>query len=513
MAKPFTSLDGTDANGVRAEVHVQTGTGKVKSLVESGNNVNVFMEVEGLKHPVSGWTSKSENIYPMLVEAHSQGREFTYRIESQRKNGIDRKTPLADLRPNMEVAKENTRNLFVGIDSTYSSEMVTNPAEDPHAGGRVPATDPRNAPAAAAPTSTGGGFSAQQALTGLANARHGGLPASVVDAASALALAAGASVEQVLAAGFDAQQGEQGPREVRRAVAAEGKPFVAINTDGRVNIGSYAVQAACGAESLAAELMRQNAAEVAEAHNAGVAAGEVEGDLVEPQPVNFKNAAALGALLLSLADRVQVALSGANRPDRMATSHSRSRSFVYDAVKNRYPVPFGQDAEAQEAWKVQVVEESVSRFKFAVKIAMEIPDIPRPQNVEQTEEGNQSNAQGPVRQPAAQAAPQNQQGGQAPQNQQAERPKVPVEGDEGFVAPTQETLDRFAALALAAGFEPNPDSPIIAYLTVTFGVANARKVNGDALVQMLNWYDSKGVSEAPLLFAQRVNTTVGAPAA
>lgn len=511
MAKPFISLDGIDSAGVRAEVFVQTGTGTVDDLIEKGNNINVRMRVEGLKHPVQGWTSKSEKIYPMLVEAKESGREVSYRIEAQRKNGIERSLPIAPLRETMELGKENTNMLFVGIDGTLSSEAVTNPAEDPHAGGRIPATDPRNQPTKTAPAANGlgGGFSVEQALTGLANARIGGLPDSVTDAAAALALAAGASVEQVLAAGFEAQQDTKQPRgPVQRGFAKEAKPWVAFNTDSRVNLGSYEIQAAIGAESLAADLMFAHAAAEADAHNAAVDAGEIAGEHIDPTPVDFKNAAALGSLLLDMADRVQVGTTGGGRPDREANSHSRARGLVYDAVKNRHPVPFGQGAEVQAEWKTTVVEEATLRFKYAVRIAF--PDFDANQNQQAQNQQAQNQQAGPQRVEGGRSNEQAAQSTGAQVHQISEQRKVPVEGDEGFEAPTTETTQRFGALALAAGFEPTPESPISGYLNATFGVTNVRKVHGPALVQMLDWYDAQGEA-GPAKFHQKVLSVVGEP--
>lgn len=515
MAEPFVSKDGPDDNGVRAEVYVQTGTGIVKELKENGNNVQVMMGVEGLKHPVGGWTSKTEAIYPLLVAAHESGREVSYRIESQRKrknsNGpIPRDVPIAELRKTMDIAKENCMNIFAGIDGTLSAEAVTNPAEDPASGGRIRAVDApaaANAPATGGVSGGGGGFSVEQALAGLANARQGGLPQTIQDSAAALALAAGATVEQVLAAGVD-PQAETPQREVQRVLAKEAAPYVAFNTDGRVNLGSYMVQAAVGAESLAADLMNTNAAEVAARHNAAIDAGEVEGEKIDPQPLNFKNAAALGAVFLTLADRVQAGTTG-GRPDRMATSHTRARGFVYDAVKNRHPVPFGQPAEAQEAWKQAIVDEGVERFKWAVKIATEVADMPAAQAPVQTEA------------PAEQAAPAAEQS-QPTETAQAEgarvhqinttaevqKPKVLTEGDEGFVAPDAEVLGRFAALAQAAGFEGTPESPVRIYLNHKFGVMRAKQVHGENLNTLVSWYENQNEA-GPGKFRQHVLAEAG----
>lgn len=548
MAKPFTSHDGVDSTGVRAEVHVQTGTGTVKELSENGKNVLVKMQVEGLKHPVQGWTSTSESIYEILTQAKESGREVSYRIESQRKNGVARNIPIAELRKTQETANENTRSLFVGVDGTLSSEAVTDPAEDPHTGGRIPATDPRNKPASASPAAgTPGGFSVEQALTGLANARQGGLPQSIVDATAALALAAGASVQQVMSAGVNEQQAET-PRQVQRAIAAEAAPHIANNTDGRLNLGSYKVQAAVGAESLATDLLNAHAVAVAEKHNAQVLAqrenGDDSGDLVEVQPVNYRQAAALGGVLLGLADDVQVAAYGGGRPNRMASSHTRCRALVYDAVKNRYPVPFGESPERQEGWKKQITDEAVERFLNAIRLAAGDTDAPAQQEVSREEQQTQQDqpstpansapeapaevpAEAPAGTPAVDVAGEDAQaptaaeadpatGSPAAQVRQignAEaKPKPPVEGEDGFVAPDAEVLTRFGALAISAGFEPKPDSPVSVYLNHKFGVATARKVHAPALSALVNWYEQQGATGAGQ-FRQHVLTEAQGEAA
>ena len=93
--------------------------------------------------------------------------------------------------------------------------------------------------------------------------------------------------------------------------------------------------------------------------------------------------------------------------------------------------------------------------------------------------------------------------------------RVPVDGDEGFVAPTPETIERFRALASAAGFEAAPDSPISGYLARTFGVNTVRKVHGPALDTMLAWYEQHGVepgAEGATKFHAKVLAAVEEPA-
>jgi hypothetical protein len=491
MAKPFISFDGADASGVRAEVWVEKGTGTVRALEESKTNVLVKMAVENLKHPVQGWLSLSDPIYPVLKEAMESGREVAYRIESQRKNGVDRTTPISTLRATQESANDSTRRLFVGVDDQRSSEAVTHPAEDPHAGGRIPAPDPTTVPAsqqAQGGAASGGGFSAQQALAGLASARQGGLPPSVTDAAAALALAAGATVEQVLSAGMQEQR-EPERRAPQRVVAEEAPPHVPFNSDGRMNLGSYTVQAAAGAEALAAKLMRAQATKVAEQQNAEAAEAGDDAAPVEVQPINYEQAALLGGVLLDLADKVQVAAYGGGRVNRNKTSHSRARSYVYDAVEYRYPIPFGGTAEEKAAWTEQVLSEATARFANVIRLADGGAQAPAQQAPAQ---------QAPAQQAPAQQAPAQQGNAEVRQigTNAAPKTKPPVEGEEGFMAPSDEVLQSFAALAASAGFEPGPDTPVAAYLDAKFGVTAARKVSGPALESLVTWFRAQGNESA-----------------
>lgn len=544
MVKPFVSHDGPDSNGVRAEVYVQVGTGTVKKLVESGTNVQAEIVAEHLRHPIKGWFAKTEPFYATLVEAQKNGREISYRTESQRKRTVDRSLPIGPLRETTDLARENCIMVLAAVDGVMSSEAVTNPAEDPNPSGRIRATAPeptpapqQGAPQQGAVPATGPALSPDNALRGLAAARQAGMPQSVIDASAALALAAGASVKQINSAGFDAQS-ERTERTPQRAFAAEAAPYQAYNTDGRMNLGSYAVQAAAGAEGLATDLLWADEVASAERFNASVDAGENEGPKVTPNPPNFKVAALLGMVFLGLADRVQVAVYGGGRPDRQANSHTRARGLVYDAIKHRFPVPFGQDTDVQTVWKDAVVEEAVTRFQFIVKIASEdaaetsdsaqgeTPDQASPQPAEatdspaapapQTAQGapvaqGEPSTEGPVEAPVAGGAmnaPTAQPAAhptQAPQVDQAdqagsvrqigsehvERPRIPIEGDADFVAPTQEILQRFGALAQQAGFEPVPDSPIAAYLLSKFKVSTARKVHGESLHTLVSWFEER----------------------
>ncbi|WP_432573330.1 hypothetical protein [Kineococcus sp. SYSU DK005] len=469
MAKPFVSHDGADEQGVRAEVWVQVGTGTVTGIEnrdeETKRNVMVVLKSDNsrVSRPVTAWLAKDDPTYPEVLRAHETGREVRYRVESQRKPGVDRSTPIADLRVDMATAGANTVSIFAGIDGLLSREAVTDPAEDPGPGGRLRAagTAGRGQRAGEAPAGAGPGLEA--ALSGLATARRAGLPAGVVDAAAALALAAGATAQQVADAGFTGQSTT--PRgERRRAFAHEAAPHLPLNSDQRVNLGSYAVQAAFSAERVAHDLLAGAAqhAPAAPAGTTGEPDGEPEGTQEgTPQAdgaVDLAQVARLAGVLLTLADRVQVGAYGGGRPDRMANSHTRARALVYDAVRTRHPVPSG--GEGHEAWAAAVVAEGVERFRALVALSQQVAEVPAPSG------GDDGDGGGTAGSPAPQGSP-------------------------GSAAPTAQAMKRYRDLALAAGFPATPDSPALEFLRVKFGVGAVRQVRGEALESLLTWFEGQ----------------------
>ncbi|WP_432523741.1 hypothetical protein [Kineococcus sp. SYSU DK006] len=511
MAKPFVSHDGVDAQGVRAEVWVQVGTGTVTKIENKDDDVkrNVMVVIKSdnsrVSRPVTAWLAKSDPTYPAVLAAHESGREIQYRVESQRKPTVDRTTPIAELRVDMATAGANTVSIFAGIDGQLSSEAVTDPAEDPNPGGRLRAAagaPPRDGSHGQVPA-TAPAASAEAALTALATARQAGLPVGVVDAAAALALAAGASAKQVAEAGFVGQSGT--PRgERRRAFAHEAAPHVALNSDQRVNLGSYAVQAAFSAEKVAYDILAEVEQRAVEAHDAAVEAGELQEDLRRvPAAVSLAQAAGLAGVLLELADRVQVGAYGGGRPDRMANSHTRARSLVYDAVRTRHPVPFGVEVAEREAWMQAVVAEGVERFRTLAAISQQVAEVPLAvheggDHDGGNHDGDHDGGGDGGGDGGAQALPRT-----GPQG-----PAADAHGARGPVAPTQQAMQRFRDLAVAAGFPATPDSPALLFLRAKFGVGAVRQVDGEVLESLLTWFE--GQRQPGEAFRSYVQSTLAA---
>ena len=204
----FVSHDGPDAQGFRAEVYVQKGTGKIVSIKPGATNVTAQIAVKNenpkVKFPLMGWVPVNDPIYPLIQEAFDAQASIEYRFESQRKSSEPRETPIMELRETMDKAREHTTPIFAGINGQLSSEAVTNPAEDPAPGGRIRAVDAAPAPAP------------QQ--------------------------------QQV-------QQQAQQHNSQGNGHVVEEAPYKEYNSDGTVNYGSYAVTAAVGAESFARRLL------------------------------------------------------------------------------------------------------------------------------------------------------------------------------------------------------------------------------------------------------------------
>lgn len=511
--KPFTSYDGADARGVRAEVAVQVGEGtvaEIEGLDGEGRNVQVLIKSShgAVRKPIKGWLQRTDPLLAKVVEAKDSGAQVTYRVEAQRKSEVDRSLPIGPLRETVDLARENCINIFAGLNGMLSQEAVTNPAEDPAPGGRIPASSQAPAPGGSAPSAGGGGsVDLKGALRAIEFARRNNLPDGVLHAAIAQALAVGASMEQVQAAGFDQRSNAEQPPQ-QSAFASEAPAYKMFNTDGRPNLGSYAVGAMFGAERFAIGL-------IADKQEQDAGEGEVAA------PVDLAQAAALADVLIGIADRVQVETAGGGRADRTAQSHIRARSLVFDSIERRHPVPFGGDTQARTEWADAIVAECIERFRHLVTLAIKPPQQAVPQETPQQQAPQDAPQQPSAQQgPPAQDAPSQAAATQAPQEtpqqqpqqdapaQQAERARPLTEGDPGFQEPTGPLIDRFASLAQAAGFTPTPDSPITAWMTKRFGVQQVRKINAADLSKMLDWYESRG-DAAVSVFTEHVMTDAG----
>lgn len=364
----FTSLDGKDENGHRAEVRVKLNRGKVRSITPSakGAVVKIDFAVDGARFPVAGWAPAGSEAHVEAERAQKADEEVDIRLESQRKpETTDRTTPINDL-TTADNNRDLVKSLVVSVNGKPSGEGVTNPAEDHlfNGTGRYVAGDEDRASApATAGTSAGTAVSAESALGALRNAVTSQIVRpTIVDALAAQALLAGASPDEVNIA-IAGQQDDDRSRQNTTppaGVATESRPWSLYNTDGRLNLGSALISAGAGIENL------------------------VHKNLADAGGLGLSNTTEvsvyLQTLVFSICDAIQAGAYGTGaRPDRMANSHARVRGIVYETVNRHLPFPVKVEGdrlvaspEELSAWASNVGRESKERFMQAIQASQNI---------------------------------------------------------------------------------------------------------------------------------------------
>lgn len=406
MGKPFVGKDGRGA-----EVYVQTGTGRIVDIApgNSGKSFKVSFRVDGLKYLINGWVGVDDPVLELARAAQDQGREVNFRVESQRKKDIDPTVPISELRVTAEEAKENTVSILASIDGTLSLEAVTIPENDPAPGGRVRAT-----PQDATPANGGGN-------TGTS-----------------------------------------------RAHATEEPAWKPFNSDGRPNLGSYAVSGIIGAESTARSYLVER----------GVVDPDAFGtEQVEDEVIRLTQA------LLEISDATQVSVpSLVKKVDRNATSHARARSVVYDTLKY---VPYSGDN--LDAWKKTVQGLATARFAAIIDILLE--------SLNESQQGEAS-APSAASAPSTPSAPANTA---QPQTQQTSQPAPGVavfpreELDSNAPKASEDTVE--ALKNLASESQIDNMFKISRLFQWTFGVKRAGDVTDDALGRLVDFYISQDNAE------------------
>jgi hypothetical protein len=496
MAK-FLSHDGIDAQGVRAEVMVQTGTGRIKEIVGRGKaaedgsfrNVEVVFDPDNphLKRKVYALLdTTAKELWEFVQAAQGDQRDIAYRIESQRKRAVDRTKKFDDLIHTEEVVR-----VLAALDGVFSHEAKTNPKEDPSS--ENPSALDQDIPAAGAaaaqPFASAG--DPVSLIAALAVARQGGLPATTVDTLAALALAAGAKLDAVLAAGFD-NEATFTPAAVNgRVAASEEKPWMAYNSDGRVNAGSYMVAHAATAERFSLDHLIK-------------VYSEGKKTAVDVSEAMISQAASIALVLLETADDVQVTATG--RADRQKNSYNRGLSLVLDAVEKRYPVPVGGNDEAQATWRASVTAEASERLYGVLEVAQ--GRLPLPEAERAAAAAATPVVSAPVAVPAAAPVAPAAVTASAPAASGADLlaaqlgatvvttgftagAAFPGADDAGFLEPGSDLVERVRALCIAA--DVATDAKLISnWLERALGVRATRKVHAPVLASFLEFYEGAG---------------------
>lgn len=347
----FTTLDGTDSNNVRAEVYVQKGTGIISGIKKNPRGTaDISLKVGNLKYPIHGWVNIDSDIYLEAEKAYKDKKEVSFRIEFQRKNNVDRLTPIAELRENMDSAKNNIITIMAEINNVKSTEAITNPVEDPPAQtkGRVKATGNEPAPKPAVNMT----FNASGALNKIQEIVSKGIFSNdIIAGLAASALAQGADISEVAEALNTGVRTDfsKPSNEKKAGFSVEAPSWVAYNSDGRLNLGHSSIQAVASMELFLHQHLKEH-------------------HLTDEQLNDYVKF--FTKKLLNIADKIQSAVYGAGfRADRSASSYVKIRAIIFNTIETLYPLPQTPlTGETVEEWVKQVGKMSYQRFKNIIEI-------------------------------------------------------------------------------------------------------------------------------------------------
>lgn len=414
MAVALEVIDG-------AEVRVETGVGKITEVKPKGDrNAQVFITAPHLREVVTGWVDRQSAQWGRVEYAAAHGIDVFYRVEVKRKRDVAKDRPLAELGN-----REKVRDLVLidrpenaPAPASGGSDARPAPENPPAAATAPPATDSAPPPDPAGDAPMPG--QADHALELLAEAVRKGEAPEVIDFCRQMAADLGASPEQLdaachrradrsahpaaadpwaaspptdgdlpaqaLAHARDpdrvaerapaARATEQpnggaaagpavsptsGLSRQNRAIASDARPWEQTNSDGRLNLSSYAAGAVADFVGLAGRLLitraRQRHAE--------------DPTFVLAAPTQ-KQVYGLAATLLNVADVVQHQMREGGRVDRMASSHKLARQAVREAL-DLFPVPWGADDVTRESWRKALVDYAGTQVAVVVDLLSRPP--------------------------------------------------------------------------------------------------------------------------------------------
>lgn len=311
---------------IMGEFRRETGYGQIEDvkLPAGKRNAQVIIKAEQLRDPVQGWvdTQGDRDTYLAAVAAQEQGQRIFYRIETHRKDSVDVAVAFSELGRNDKVRDVREIVAVNGKGQPLSGSVPEQgAAEQP----TLPVSG--NEPRDEAPVSGNGTGGEGDIEPGANTDTNGGNSDSN----------GGESQQQ-------SEPRRRGPR------IAEGKPWEALNSDGSLNLGSYAVQAAEGMVLLAHDLLV-----------ARWRAGDAE------QPPSAGQVTFLAKALLTAADQAQANTRADRHADRMDNSHTRARSAVRAALEV-HPVPFGADQPTRDQWLADLTAYATSILSIVLGV-------------------------------------------------------------------------------------------------------------------------------------------------
>lgn len=541
----FVTYDGTDENGNRAEVFVQSNKGTIKEIKanEAKQVADVHFAVDKLKFPIHGWVRMDDPIYEQVKEIQASNKEVTFRIETQRKPNVDRSIPMSELRETASKAMETVKVLLVGVDDKYSDEMVTFIKEDPSfTGGRYVAGESDMTSGSTDKNSSVPTIDAESGIGTLRKlAATPSVRSSILEGIASQLLLQGADIDEInnALAGPDKRDNEK--PEPRSNFAMEAPAWKEYNSDGRLNLGSSIVTAGVGIETLINDRVQSR----------------IEEEKVEVLTNRDELVDYYLNITFAICDRIQIACYGEGfRPDRGAGSHVRIRGIVYELIKKEHPIPFNINFEGKakayiddseyNQWVKTVGTEGIKRFARAIEastrsagfkyprpaslnanggqpttVTVTTGSVPTQSNVEPVQEATTAPVSAPDPEPVPEPIQEAQVVTEAPTvaetpeldpaNTEKEPVVVSTEVDtslfyqnlitpdlvEGEELATSETLDRFKTTLSELGLniaDKAEQARIAKLLAYSFGsgYSNARKIPDFMLEEFIDHYESAG---------------------
>lgn len=379
-AKSFVSFDEPDGLGIRAQVMVTVGSLPIKNVNSNSGVARVEFDhkaAENLSFAISANVLESAPFYQALVDAAGTGQPVSFRLETQRKNAIDRRFafPPKEERDRVEGVTYLTTQggqevvkKLVMVNGISNEEMRTDPAQDDKWANVPRSQVPAFIDVANSPEMAGGG-SAQfpdVSATLREMADRGGFSPAVAGTVGALAIAGGMSPVEVETLVDKAARAAAPTAGVTRGGIKESQPWYEANFGGERNLGSYEVGAATSILGWAEKYLAGALAAYAE-QNPG-------SRQIDPSPTaagRIDQAKSLAAGILLVADAVQVAVYGRDvRADRFVNSHSKARGVVFHVIDDVMPYSFAEavfEGKRQE-WFDTVLALSVERFAAAIEV-------------------------------------------------------------------------------------------------------------------------------------------------
>lgn len=512
----FITHDGLDDNNVRAEVYVQKGFGNVTEIKENkAGTADVVLTVPNLKYPIHGWVDIESAIFEEAKKHLASGEETSFRIESQRKTGVDRTTPISELRKDPTKARTTVITILAELNNVVSQEAVTLAEEDPATKqkGRIKAT--KTTPPVQPKQGTNVGRSKDELLTILSTLMENDMFTNdVASHLAAQAIAAGATVEEIQTVLTTHNREDRSfPQQSSKAFSVEAPSWKNYNTDGRFNLGHGTILATAGVESYVRHYLDNNTT-------------------LDFNDTRYTDAVTyLTSLILAIGDKIQTTLYGAGfRADRSASSHVKIRAIVFDTINNYYSIPFRKDntlnSEETQLWVKNVGNMAYQRYKNIIDITnMNLPttqpipesltsETPTPAETEATQEPEML-AEEPVKETTVDETPP-QVGDEIKEKPTSETTETTSEIttdstvkypttllDESLlesgklnpdIAATEETISMFKEMVEEFNLSKEEISKISKLLAATFGTkfVKAQLIPDETLLEFIDFYVASG---------------------